>query len=60
MITKEEYTKKLEKSWKEVEEKMGLKAIEEVKTHYSMLWVYIQKLQESRDNWKRKYMELKK
>ena len=51
--------KELEKQWKEIEEKLGLKALEELKKYYNSLWGKIRDLTEARDNWKRKYFKYK-
>ena len=51
--------KDLIKKWREIEDKLGIKAFEEVQHYYSTLIMKINDLIISRDNWKRKYKELK-
>ena len=49
----------LNKQWKEIEDKMGLTALELIKSHFTSMYQRIQDLITSRDNWKFKYLKLK-
>ena len=53
-------TKELTKQWKEIEDKLGLKAVDEFKKYLSSLFDKIRDLTDSRENWKNKYQEQKK
>ena len=48
-------------SWlKKFKEKFGFDAYDEVMNEMGKMSMNIERLKESRDNWKKKYMELKK
>lgn len=56
MIKSKEQLKKISK---ELEKIFGEKATEKVRSHIFSLWRKIEDLEISRDNWKRKYFEMK-
>lgn len=49
---KEDDFKKLRKEWKEIEDKLGLNALERLKNYYLQLWMKIEDLITSREKWK--------
>ena len=51
--------KELTKQWREVEKKLGLKAIKEIENYLYTLIRKIEDLEKSRNNWRNKYFELK-
>lgn len=52
--------KQLETKFKEIKEKLGIKAFEHIEDYCFTLYRKIEDLIKSRENWKAKYFELKK
>ena len=54
------YSPNISELFKDFELKFGFKTYEGIKTVFNQMWLKIQELEKSRDNWRKKYEELKK